>query len=477
MTRFDGFVLFAEMRTGSNYLEESLNLFPGLTCHGEAFNPGFVGQHNWPDLFGMDLEARKADPLELLRRIRERTEGLGGFRFFHDHDPRVLDAVLPDPRIAKILLSRNPLEAYVSRKIAAETGQWRLTSEAHRKVAKIRFDAAEFEAVLARQTAFRDRVRRALQVSGQTAFELSYEEAGQLDVVNGLAAFLGKTDRLNALSSRLKRQNPAPLSDKVENFAEMQAALSGMDLLALARGGEGEPRQGASVPTWRACVQTPLLFMPVKGGPTEALMAWMARLDGVEGPEALTSGFNQKTLRQWKNQHKAARAFTIVSHPVARAHGVFERYILATGPGSFAAIRHHLRESAGLPIPEVAPDEGYDPADHRAAFLGFLKFLRRNLAGQTRLRTDPAFSTQASLIQSMAEILPPDMVIRDDQLKLGLSQLCRQIDLQRMPTPPSLAGFGGARLAQIHNEEIEAAARGAYNRDYMSFGFRAWAEG
>ncbi|SNT24708.1 hypothetical protein [Tropicimonas sediminicola] len=477
MARFDGFVLFAEMRTGSNFLEESLNLFPGLTCHGEAFNPGFVGQHNWPELFGMDLEARKADPLELLRRIREGTEELGGFRFFHDHDPRVLDAVLPDPRIAKVLLSRNPLEAYVSRKIASETGQWRLTNDAHRKVARIRFDAAEFEAVLARQTAFRDRVRRALQVSGQTAFELSYEETGQLDVVNGLAAFLGVTHRLNGLSNRLKRQNPAPLSDKVENFAEMQAALSGMELLAMARGGEGEPKQGASVPTWRACVQAPLLFQPVKGGPTEAVLAWMARLDGVEGPEALASGFNQKTLRQWKNQHKNARGFAIVSHPVARAHGVFERYILATGPGSFAAIRNHLRENDGLPIPEAAPDESYDPADHRAAFLGFLKFLRRNLAGQTRLRTDPAFSTQASLVQSMAEILPPDMVIRDDQLKLGLGQLCQQIGLERMPPPPSLAGFGGARLAQIHDDEIEAAARAAYNRDYMSFGFRGWSQG
>jgi len=37
--RFDCFVVFAEMRTGSNFLEANLNAFDGLTCHGEAFNP------------------------------------------------------------------------------------------------------------------------------------------------------------------------------------------------------------------------------------------------------------------------------------------------------------------------------------------------------------------------------------------------------------------------------------------------------
>ncbi|MDX1782140.1 MAG: nodulation protein NodH, partial [Thalassovita sp.] len=44
--RFDYFVVFAEMRTGSNFLETNLNAFPGLTCYGEAFNPHFIGYPN-----------------------------------------------------------------------------------------------------------------------------------------------------------------------------------------------------------------------------------------------------------------------------------------------------------------------------------------------------------------------------------------------------------------------------------------------
>jgi LPS sulfotransferase NodH len=473
MARFDGFVLFAEMRTGSNYLDETLNLFPGIACHGEAFNPTFIGQHDRRDLFGIDRAARDADPLELLRRIVQWSDGLGGFRFFHDHDARVVDAVLPDPRIAKVILTRNPLEAYVSRKIADQTGQWRLTDERHRKVAKARFDAAEFAACLERQKAFQRRVRRALQVSGQTAFELTYEQVGDLDVINGLAAYLGEATRLRSLSARLKRQNPGPLRDKVENFAEIKASLAEMDLLGLAAGLDAEPRQTASVGTYMVAARSPLLFMPLNGGPTDSMAAWMAALDGTD-VEALTPGFTQKALRQWKNRHKDARSFAVLSHPVARAHAVFVRKVLATGPGTFAAIRDYLRREAGLTIPDGAPDETYDPADHRAAFIGFLAFLRRNLAGQTHLRTDPAFSTQAGLVQAMSEILPPDLLIRDTQLDIGLAQLCQQIGRRQMPRPPNLTAAVHPMLPEIYDEEVESAARGPYNRDYMTFGFRGW---
>jgi hypothetical protein len=36
---FKYFVIFAEMRTGSNFLQSHLNKFPDLHCFGELFNP------------------------------------------------------------------------------------------------------------------------------------------------------------------------------------------------------------------------------------------------------------------------------------------------------------------------------------------------------------------------------------------------------------------------------------------------------
>ena len=43
---FDFFVVFAEMRTGSNLLEDYLNQIANVVCHGEAFNPNFIGYPN-----------------------------------------------------------------------------------------------------------------------------------------------------------------------------------------------------------------------------------------------------------------------------------------------------------------------------------------------------------------------------------------------------------------------------------------------
>jgi hypothetical protein len=78
---FSSFVIFAAMRTGSNFLEKSLAAVPGLTSHGEAFNPKFTGYPNRTDLLGIDVATRDKDPLVLLDRVRA-APGLNGFRYF-----------------------------------------------------------------------------------------------------------------------------------------------------------------------------------------------------------------------------------------------------------------------------------------------------------------------------------------------------------------------------------------------------------
>ena len=68
--RFTHFVIFAEMRTGSNFLEENINQFPDLACHGELFNPHFIGGPNRKDTFGMTLKQRTREPYKLIEAIR-----------------------------------------------------------------------------------------------------------------------------------------------------------------------------------------------------------------------------------------------------------------------------------------------------------------------------------------------------------------------------------------------------------------------
>lgn len=49
------------------------------------------GKKDRTELFGITMEDRDRDLARSLRKLREETEGLPGFRFFHDHDLRILD--------------------------------------------------------------------------------------------------------------------------------------------------------------------------------------------------------------------------------------------------------------------------------------------------------------------------------------------------------------------------------------------------
>ena len=476
MPQFDYFIVFAEMRTGSNFLEANLNAFDGISCLGEAFNPHFIGYPNRTEVLGVTRATRDADPEALLRAVRAegagRPSAIAGFRYFHDHDPRILEPVLADPRCAKIVLTRNPVESYVSRKIAAATGQWKLTNVKHAKSDTIRFDAAEFTRHLETVQDFQVRILNALQRSGQTAFYVDYEDLQDVAVMNGLAQWLGMPARIEALDKKLKKQNPEPLEGKVQNFDEMERALAGVDRFNLTRTPNFEPRRGPNVPSYIAAPAAPLLYLPMKSGPDAAIRDWLSALDG---GAAVQEGFTHKTLGRWMADNPGFRSFTVVRHPVARAHAAFcERILPVSGPGVFLQFRENLRRQFKLPLPKDGPGEGYDRAAHRAAFLGFLVFLKANLGMQTNLRIDPAWASQMALLQGIAGYALPDLILREETLEDGLAFLCRQIGRPPVAAPEGPSDPHRGALEQIYDAEIEAAARDAYARDYATLGFRDW---
>ena len=469
MTRFDYFVVFAEMRTGSNFLEANLNAVPGIVCHGEAFNPSFIGFPNRTEVLGITREERDAEPQRLVSAVRDEPGVLAGFRFFNDHDPRVLDGLLADPRCAKIVLTRNPVESYVSRRIAAATGQWKLTNVKHARASRIRFDRGEFERHLDALQAFQLRILRALQVSGQTAFYLDYEDLQEVEVMNGLAAWLGVEGRLEGLDKKLKKQNPEPLEARVENYEEMVGALSRLDRFDLGRTPVFEPRRGPAVPSYVAAPEAGLLYMPVRSGPEAAVRDWLSALD--DGAP-VQDGMNQGTLRKWRLAHPRHRSFTVLRHPLARAHAAFCDRILATGQGSYPEIRKSLMQVFKLPLPKGPDAEGYDLSTHRAAYLGFLGFVKANLGGQTNLRVDPAWASQLTIVQGWAQLAPPDLMLREEGLAEALARLAEGSGR----TAPRLGETDPhARVLEaIHDPELEAAGREAYGRDYEVFGFGNW---
>lgn len=476
MSKFDYFVVFAEMRTGSNFLEANINAFDGLSCLGEAFNPHFIGYPQKEKLLGITHKQREGDPNALIEKVKA-AEGLNGFRFFNDHDSRVLDICLTDRRCAKIILTRNPVESFVSWKIAAATGQWKLTNVNHAKSEKIAFSAEEFEAHLEALQTFQVTLLNTLQRTGQAAFYVSYEDLQDVDVMNGLASYLGCENRIASLDKTFKKQNPMPMSEKVSNFEAMEKSLARLDRFNLTRTPNFEPRRGPMIPTYIAAPESGLLFMPVKNGPDAAVRDWLGRLDGKTVEDVLTD-FSQNSIRQWKRAHPGHRSFSVVRHPLARAHSAFCHHILQTGAGCYREIRATLRKNHNLPIPEQGAepetDLAYDMKAHKLAFLAWLGFLKSNLSAQTALRVDGAWASQLSLLQGMANFGLPDIILREDRLRGDFAVLAGQMGLESMPEPQAVTDPFAARLAKIYGPDIEAAAREACHRDYLAFGFGNW---
>lgn len=473
--KFDAFVIFAEMRTGSNYLEATLNDLPDLDCLGEVYNPTFIGHHNVFEMHGIDMDRREKKPLDLLEAIIADAEGaVPGFRFFHDHDPRVLDRILPDPRIAKVILTRNPLESYVSRRIASETGQWRLTDMKHQRSAKIEFRMWEFENMLTELQEFQVKLQRGLQTTGQTAFYIRYEDINDLEVINGLAKFIGSEGELDGTNSKLKKQNPSDLSQKVENFDHMARMLAKLDRFDLDRTPNFEPRRHAGVPGFVAAPDTGLLFMPVKGAAIEPIKNWMAGVAGVDVGDLLT-GMNQKDLRQWMRKHPGYRSFTVLRHPLERAYQVFNACILPNDRPAFANIRRVLRKRYGLPIPEKGLIKGYYADQHQEAFIAFLNFLKGNLAGQTSVKIEPVWASQTAILQGMGNVTLPDYVFREEDLIAGLPRLAAEQTGKSVEFDMAIDD-GPFPLAEIVNYEVEALIADIYRKDFLNFGFAPWSE-
>ena len=99
--------MFAEMRTGSNFLEANLNALAGVTCHGEVFNPEGVLYGRLPDyhlsdrgramadraaeaLAGRDIARVVASPLDRAQETAAPIAAVHGLEIVTD--PRVIEA-------------------------------------------------------------------------------------------------------------------------------------------------------------------------------------------------------------------------------------------------------------------------------------------------------------------------------------------------------------------------------------------------
>ncbi|MCV6587144.1 MAG: sulfotransferase [Marinibacterium sp.] len=415
--RFDSICILGTMRSGSNLLERQLASLPDVQGMGELFNPAFIGAPAQGSVLGMDRAARDAAPLALLDRVRA-APGLPVFRYFQGHDPRVLDGIIRDPRCAKLVLTRAPLDSFLSLGIARATGQWILTDSADRKAHKIRFDADAYHDYLGARAAFYDRIEHALQTAGQAAFRIGYTDLQDTDCQDGLLRWLGIGGQIRR-STGLQRQNPGAAADKVTN-PDALAEVVGIEA--------GFARAGPAVRRWPVLDHARLLILPLADRAHDALAQ-------AAGPAR--RGLSQSQLRDWWRAHPDHRGIAVLRHPVWRAYDAF-------------------RADGGQ-------------AGDRAAFLAAIEHARQArcyLGAKTLL---PAWRAQGALLADMAPVASPDHILREEQLPRDLPGLLPEIPPYQAPDPPP-------DLWAIYDDRVERAVRATYRRDYDRFGIRSLAE-
>ena len=468
---FDYFVVLAGMRTGSNLLEEQLAAMPGIVSHGELFNPHFFGKPDQSSQWGLSMTARDSDPVRVIGAMCNASKGLHGFRLFYDHNARAINHVLQDPKAAKIILTRRPIDSYVSLKIARKTGQWWLGDMTSARKAKVPFEAQEYADFLNDLSDFQHQISHTLQTTGQTAFNIAYEDLSDDDVLAGLGRFLGAEGPPDPAKVKAKVQNPTPVKARLTNPKVAEEALRALTTPDLGRIQVYEPDRGPGLRFFRACQTAPLLYMPIRGAGYDPVPAWMEKLD--PGGEVET-GMTQKDLRRWKRQRGKHRSFTVLRHPLPRVHDAFCRFILPKDEENYAEIRELLVTRYDVPLPKDWPNPDWSIAQHRAALLGFLRFLVGNLGGQTALRVDNTWATQTVLLHAIGQFALPDRIIREDRLNSDLKNLSSEVGVD---APEMTDGFEVTTpfaLSEVVTDDIQNATATAYRRDYVMFGFTEW---
>jgi len=479
---FTSFIMLGAMRSGSNLLEKFLNQYEGLVCHGELFHKSFIGVQGCQNFLGIETEARNEDPQRLLDAVRANTPNkITGYRFFQDHDEKVMEAALKDRYCAKIILTRDPVESFVSLQIALETQQWLVSDIAHRKDVQIHFDLDDYATYLKDRTAFYNRISCSLAISEQPFFEIDYEMLTEVKNINRLAAFIGDRAGKTVLNEPIKRQNPGALAHKISNIEEVRAALDAPSLH------ERPPplltpilESGTDLSRVYFSQKNALIFGPVPGVPDKGVRKWLE----TQNQRAPENGLSSHRYAEWKEQHEGATFFSVVRHPVLRAYNAFMLKIFATNADGYLSIRQDLEDQFGMFLPqgEIAPDQGrhaleksgYGAEAHRISFKLFLIFAAANLGDKTKIRQDGKWQLQTEIIRRYRILHPEVIVLKEKTLRFGLKYLRNMLDI-----PPIYAWHNEPEpafsfpLSEIYDAEVESLAYAAYKPDYEELGFDA----
>lgn len=233
------FVIYGSMRTGSNFLVSLLNQLPGVVCHGEVFNPNFVGLHpTYARTFRIPRKAtakRDQDPEALYKCLLDAApqNSMVGFKIFPGHNQNILDRTLFDTQVLKIILRRDIVESFVSLCQAEENKVWLISStdkeleheKRHRASRPVPFDATRFLKYKKTVDAFHKGVDQKLAKNRHEVLRLEYEDLLAADASTLISTFFGLSAPRQIAPSPLAKINSLPVIQRVTNPSEMMRFL------------------------------------------------------------------------------------------------------------------------------------------------------------------------------------------------------------------------------------------------------------
>lgn len=222
------FIIAAFPRTGSNWLCGTLDSHPEVVCHYEALHPaGTFLSHR--ATHAPTLAERNADPRGFVERLYGEHHGCRavGFKAMWGQEPELVEELLADPSVAKIVLRReNRLRVYVSARRATITGAFAERRYDHLRVAVDPDDVLRFADDYACYFDWIDVVTR-----GQDVLRLTYERLFEPGAVARALRFLGVEPDELLVTPAHARQSSDSLRHAIANFDELAAGLAGTDLL------------------------------------------------------------------------------------------------------------------------------------------------------------------------------------------------------------------------------------------------------
>lgn len=233
------FCVVANPRTGSNHFIEMLNSHPDITCHREVFHPHTVYLYDGES--DEMLDKRERDPLKFLEELYDSSSNRAcGLKIFDSQNSEVLDKVLYDPTIKKIVLYRpNFLAVYSSERIAeAEKIYLSLSHEAavidpfscdpSMTSKKILFDQARFRRQWSSYRAYYKYVLDVLNETMQENLFITYEELLNESLVRRIFTFI-QLSQPKAIKSRLRKQNTSDILARFQNPEVVRTYLESID--------------------------------------------------------------------------------------------------------------------------------------------------------------------------------------------------------------------------------------------------------